>query len=46
VVGAALVIPAGLIPGEVATCARETARVERRAVDAVLAAERPWAENR
>lgn len=40
VAGAALVIPAGLIPGEVATYARETARVERRAVDAVLAAER------
>ena len=40
VVGAALVIPAGLIPGEVATHARETARVERRAVDAVLDAER------
>jgi len=44
VVGAALVIPAGLIPGEVATYARETARVERRAVDAVLAAE--WALGR
>jgi superfamily II DNA or RNA helicase len=40
VIGAALVIPAGLIPGEVATHARETARVERRAVDKVLAAER------
>jgi hypothetical protein len=40
VVGAALVIPAGLVPGEVASRARETARVDRRAVDAVLAAER------
>jgi superfamily II DNA or RNA helicase len=40
VVGAALVIPAGLVPGEVASQARETARVDRRAVDAVLAAER------
>lgn len=40
VAGAALVIPAGLISGDVATYARETARVERRAVDAVLAAER------
>ena len=41
VVGAALLtIPAGLIPGDVATHARETARIERRAVDAVLAAER------
>ena len=40
VVGAALVIPAGLIPGPIATFARETAGVERRAVDAALAAER------
>jgi superfamily II DNA or RNA helicase len=40
VAGAALVIPAGLVPGDIATHARETARVERRAVDAVLAAER------
>lgn len=46
VVGAALVVPAGLVArlsGErdrmPATHARETARVERRAVDAVLAAE-------
>ena len=40
VVGAALVIPAGLIPGPIATYAKETAGVERRAVDAALAAER------
>lgn len=40
VIGAALVIPAGLVPGEVADHARETARVERRAVDKVLEAER------
>ncbi|UDH01741.1 helicase-related protein [Rhodococcus opacus] len=40
VMGAALVIPAGLVPGEIASHARETARVERRAVDKVLAAER------
>ncbi|NKZ77521.1 DUF3883 domain-containing protein [Rhodococcus hoagii] len=40
VIGAALVIPAGLVPGEVASQARETARVERRAVDKVLEAER------
>ena len=33
-------IPAGLIPGEIATYAKETAQVERRAVDAALAAER------
>ncbi len=40
VVGAALVIPAGLIPGPIAAYAKETAGVERRAVDAALAAER------
>ena len=40
VVGAALVIPAGLIPGPIAMYAKETAGVERRAVDAALAAER------
>jgi hypothetical protein len=40
VAGAALVIPAGLIPGDIATYAHETARIERRAVDAVLDAER------
>jgi hypothetical protein len=43
VTGAALVLPAGLLQpatvADVATRARETARVERRAVDAVLAAE-------
>ncbi len=38
--GAALIIPAGMLPGPVATYARDTARVERRAVDAILAAER------
>ena len=42
-VGAALVIPAGLIPGPIATYAKETAGVERRAVDAALAAERALA---
>lgn len=31
VIGAALVIPAGLLPGEIASHARETARAERRA---------------
>lgn len=40
VAGAALVIPAGLIPGPIATYAKETAGIERRAVDAALAAER------
>jgi superfamily II DNA or RNA helicase len=40
VIGAALVIPAGLVGGQAATHARETAAVERRAVDMVLAAER------
>ncbi|KAA1431311.1 helicase-related protein [Mycolicibacter arupensis] len=39
VVGAALVIPAGMIGGQIATHAEDTAAVERRAVDAVLAAE-------
>ena len=41
VVSAALVLPAGLLSPEVARHARETQAVERRAVDAVLAAE--WA---
>ena len=40
VVGAALVIPAGLVAGPIATYAKETAGIERRAVDAALAAER------
>ncbi|MEV6098674.1 helicase-related protein [Nocardia sp. NPDC051981] len=40
VIGAALVIPAGLVPGETARHAQETARVERRAIDKVLEAER------
>ena len=47
IAGAALVVPQGLLdrlagraPEDVARHARETARVERRAVDAVLAAER------
>ena len=44
VVSAALVLPAGLLSPEVARHARETQAVERRAVDAVLAAE--WALGR
>lgn len=38
--GAALVVPAGLVGGKPAAFARETTITERRAVDAVLAAER------
>jgi len=50
IAGAALVVPQGLLdrlagrePAEAARHARETERVERRAVDAVLAAERALA---
>lgn len=38
--GVALVVPSALISQEVARCAKDTKAVERRAVDAVLAAER------
>lgn len=39
IAGAVLVIPAGMLPGAPARYAKETARIERRAVDKVLAAE-------